>query len=68
MEEPVRTTTWADVFLGSLGLVAALILSALLLGLVLGGLFIGVKRLRARYGHDPVPDSQALRVTPTART
>jgi hypothetical protein len=68
MEEPVRTTTWADVFLGSFGLAAALILAALLLGLVLGGIFIGVHRLRARYGPDPIPDSEALRITPTSTT
>jgi hypothetical protein len=68
MEEPVRTTTWSDVFLGSFGLAAALILSALLLGLVLGGIFIGFQRLRARYGLDPIPDSQALRITPTSTT
>jgi hypothetical protein len=68
MEEPVRTTTWADVFLGSFGLAAALILSALLLGLALGGLFISIKRLRARYGREPLPDAQALRVTPTTTT
>lgn len=68
MEEPVRSTTWADVFLGSFGIVAALILSALLFGILLGGALIGYKRLRAMYGVEPIPDSEALRITPTSTT
>ncbi len=68
LEEPVRSTGWADVFLGAFGLAAALALAALLLGVVLGGLLIGLKRLRAKYGLEPLPDSEALRITPTSST
>lgn len=66
VEEPVAQTTVVDVVVGSLGLTAALIIIALLLGAALGGLLIGFARLRTRYGMDPVPDSEALRVTPHA--
>ena len=40
-----------------------LILAALVLGAMLGGLLIGVKLLRARYNLEPAPDSQSMRVT-----
>jgi hypothetical protein len=68
LEEPVRTTSAADVLIGALGLAVVLALSALALGAVLGGLLIGYKRLRAKYDPDPLPDSEALRVTPSSST
>jgi hypothetical protein len=64
IEEPVESTTVADVLVGALGLTGALLLAAAVLGAVLGGILIGVKLLRARYNLEPVPDSEALRVTP----
>ena len=66
IEPPADSTTIADVLIGSLGLTGVLLLAALLLGAVLGGILIGIKRLRARYDLEPVPDSEALRVTPTS--
>ncbi|HSC29548.1 MAG TPA: hypothetical protein VLD67_19885 [Vicinamibacterales bacterium] len=64
VEEPVRSTTVADVVIGALGLTGVLILAAALLGAILGGILIGIKLLRARYNLEPIPDSEALRVTP----
>ena len=68
LEEPVKSTGVADILIGALGLTGAMLLAALLLGLALGGLLIGVKKLRAKYGVEPVPDSQAMRVTPSSST
>ena len=64
VEEPVETTGLSDVLIGALGLTGVMLLAALLLGVVLGGVLIGVKKLRAKYNLEPVPDSEALRVTP----
>ena len=65
VEQPAQSTTVADVLIGALGLTGALLLAAALLGLTLGGILIGIKLLRARYNLEPIPDSEALRVTPT---
>lgn len=64
IEEPVEQTTIADLLIGSLGLTGAMLLAAVVLGAILGGILIGIKLLRARYNLEPVPDSEALRVTP----
>jgi hypothetical protein len=63
VEQPVESTTVADVLLGSIGLTAALLLMAILLGALFGGILIGVKKLREKYGMEPVPDSEALKIT-----
>jgi hypothetical protein len=63
IEPPVESTTLGDVILGALGLTGVLLLCAVLLGAVLGGILIGVKLLRARYNLEPTPDSEALRIT-----
>jgi hypothetical protein len=64
VREPVESTTIVDVLVGALGLTSVLLLTAILLGALLGGILIAVKVLRARYNLEPVPDSVALRVTP----
>jgi hypothetical protein len=64
VEEPVKSTTIVDVLVGSIGLVAALLLAAVILGALLGGILIGIKMFRARYNLEPVPDSESLRITP----
>lgn len=66
IQEPAETTTIGDVLLGSLGLAGALIFAAAALGLLLGGLLIGIKLVRARYNLEPTIDLQELRVTPGA--
>ena len=68
IEEPVKSTGVADILIGALGLTGVMLLAALLLGAVLGGVLIGIKKLRARYGAEPVPDSESLRVTPSSST
>jgi hypothetical protein len=65
VDQPVESTTAADVLLGAIGLTGALILGALLLGALFGGILIGVKKLREKYNLEPVPDSETLRITPS---
>ena len=66
VEQPVKETTVADVIVGSLGLVGVMLVAALVLGLVLGGVLVAFKKLTARDGIDPDDDAQTLRVTPTS--
>jgi hypothetical protein len=68
VEEPVKSTTVGDVILGALGLTGVLLLGALIFGAVLGALLIWIKKLRLKYDLEPVPDSEALRVTPSSTT
>jgi hypothetical protein len=68
LDEPVKSTGVADILIGAFGLTGVLLLAALLLGALLGGILIGIKKLRAKYGLEPVPDSEALRVTPSSST
>lgn len=65
VEEPVRETSIADVILGSLGLVGVMLFAALVLGLLLGGALILVKRMTARDGLDPQREADTFRVTPS---
>lgn len=62
--EPVESTTAADVLIGAIGLTGVLLLVALALGAVLGAILIGFKKLRARLNLEPVPDSEALKISP----
>jgi hypothetical protein len=64
VQEPVKSTTIVDVLVGSIGLVAVLVLAAVVLGALLGGILIGIKIFRARYNLEPVSDSESLRITP----
>jgi hypothetical protein len=64
IEEPAKSTTIVDELVGSLGLTTVLLLAAIVLGAVLGGILIGVKLLRARFDLEPPPDGDSLRVTP----
>ncbi len=64
VEQPVQGTSMADVIVGAIGLTGFLLVTAALLGLVLGGILIAVKKLRARYGVERELDADALRVTP----
>ena len=64
IEEPAESTTIVDVLVGSLGLAAVLLLAAIVLGAVLGGILIGIKLFRARYNLEPPDAGESLRVTP----
>jgi uncharacterized protein YacL len=66
VEQPVHETTISDVIFGSIGLVGVLLLAALLLGLLLGGGLILVKRMTARDGLEAAHEAEAIRVTPTS--
>jgi len=68
IEEPVKSTGVGDVILGALGLTGVMLLAALVLGALLGGILITIKRLRAKYDLEPVSDHDALRVTPSSST
>ena len=48
---------------GALGLTGVMLLAALLLGRFSARSSIGIKKLRAKYGLEPVPDAEAMRVT-----
>ena len=63
LDQPVESTSVADVLIGAIGLTGVLILVAILLGAALGGLLIGVKKLRQRYNLEPIPDSEAFKIT-----
>ena len=65
VEEPVKSTTVADVIVGAFGLTGVLVLIALVSGGLLGALLIGIKRLRARH-RDPRDDSDAIHISPYA--
>lgn len=68
IEQPEKSTGVADILIGALGLTGVMLFAALLLGAALGGILIGIKKLRAKYGMEPVPDSESLRVTPSSST
>ena len=65
VEQPIESTTVGDVLIGAFGLTGALVLSAIVLGALFGGILIGIKKLREKYNLEPVPDSEAFRITPT---
>ena len=63
VQEPVESTTVADVLLGSIGLTGLLIVSAVLLGTLFGAVLIGLKKMREKYNPEAVHDSEALKIT-----
>jgi hypothetical protein len=64
VQPPVESTTLGDVLVGAFGLTGALLLVALLLGAALGGLLIGYKKLRARFGADTTMESDVIHISP----
>ena len=64
IQPPVESTTLGDVLVGAFGLTGALLLVALLLGAALGGLLIGYKKLRARFGADTTMESDVIHISP----
>ena len=63
VEQPVHDTSIADVIIGAVGLTGLLLITAAVLGVLLGGVLIGVNLLRARYKLGSVSDSDALHIT-----
>ncbi len=62
VQQPVESTSLADVLVGAIGLTGALILLAILLGGAFGGLLIGVKLLRRRLNQEPASDSDIIHI------
>jgi hypothetical protein len=62
IETPVRSTTVADVLLGSIGLAGVLVLAALLLGGVLGGALILFKTWRNSLDETGTADSGTIHI------
>jgi hypothetical protein len=63
IQTPAEETSVADVLIGSIGLTGVLVLVAVVLGALLGGALIGIKKLRTRYNLESVPDSEAFKIT-----
>jgi hypothetical protein len=62
VQQPVESTSLADVLIGAIGLTGALVLLALVLGGAFGGLLIGVKLLRRRASLDTGSDSDIIHI------
>jgi len=65
IEQPVKSTTVGDVIVGAVGLTGVLVMIALVAGGLLGGVLIGIKRMRAK-NRDPRDDSDAIHISPYA--
>jgi hypothetical protein len=69
VEQPVEGTSVADFLLGAIGLTGVLVLLAIVLGLVLGGLIVAYKRFKDR-GRTDGPragaESDAIHISPYA--
>jgi hypothetical protein len=63
VEQPVHSTSISDVIIGAIGLTGLLLLTAALLGAVLGGILIGIKLLRARLDLESPSEIDALHIT-----
>jgi hypothetical protein len=62
IQPPTESTTVADVLIGAIGLTGMLVVVALLLGAVFGGILIGIKILRRRMNVEPPPDSDIIHI------
>ena len=63
IQPTVEETSVADVLIGSIGLTGVLVLVAVVLGGLLGGALIAIKKLRTRYNLESIPDSEAFKIT-----
>ncbi len=62
VQQPVESTTLADVLIGAIGLIGVLGVLAVLLGGLLGGLLIGIKVFRRRLDIEPASDSDIIHI------
>jgi hypothetical protein len=62
VQQPVESTTVADVLLGAIGLTGVMVLAALLLGALLGGALIGLKAWRHRLNPDGPADPDTIHI------
>jgi hypothetical protein len=62
IQPPTESTTVGDVLIGAIGLTGVLVVVALLLGGVFGGILIGIKIFRRRMNIEPPPDSDIIHI------
>lgn len=62
VQPATESTTVADVLIGAFGLTGLLVLLAILLGGVFGGILIGIKVLRRRMDIEPEPDAGIIHI------
>jgi hypothetical protein len=62
IQPATESTTVADVLIGAFGLTGLLVLLAVLLGGVFGGILIGIKILRRRWNIEPEPDAGIIHI------
>ena len=62
VQQPVRSTTVADVLIGAIGLTGVLVLAAVLLGGLLGGALILLKGWRNRLDEGGTSDSETIHI------
>jgi hypothetical protein len=65
VEQPVKQTSYADVNFGAIGVVGVGLVCAAVLGAILGGILILIKRWRAQHGYDRDPVAEnPYRISP----
>ena len=62
IQPPTESTTVGDVLIGAIGLTGMLVVVALLLGAVFGGILIGIKIFRRRRNIEPPADSDIIHI------
>jgi hypothetical protein len=62
IQPPTESTTVSDVLIGAIGLTGMLVIVALLLGGVFGGILIGIKIFRRRMNIEPPSDSDIIHI------
>jgi hypothetical protein len=62
IQPPTESTTVGDVLIGAIGLTGVLVVVALLLGGVFGGILIGIKIFRRRMNIEPPADSDIIHI------
>jgi hypothetical protein len=62
IQPATESTTVADVLIGAFGLTGLLVLLAIVLGGMFGGILIGIKVLRRRMNIEPPPDAGIIHI------
>ena len=62
IQPATESTTVADVLIGAFGLTGLLVLLAIVLGALFGGILIGIKVIRRRMNIEPPPDAGIIHI------
>ncbi|MDQ3212558.1 MAG: hypothetical protein M3Q85_07775 [Acidobacteriota bacterium] len=62
VQQPVESTTVADVLLGAMGLTGVMVLAAVVLGALLGGALIALKHWRTRLDDGGTGESDTIHI------